>query len=112
MVVRRYDHRRRPRLRKILVNVGVIDDLVAINAALIKDRLEGYTSESDSLEIYQALFELKGTQVDQVLRRLETITGKERSQLVEWLFGDMIGSTLNTLVSISSAEATSRSNTR
>lgn len=76
-------------LRKILVKVGVVEDLVRVNAALIKDRLEGYTSESDSLEIYQALAEFIGPQVDQVLIKLEGLTGYERAKMGEWLFGDM-----------------------
>jgi hypothetical protein len=76
-------------LRRVLIAVGVVEDLARIVAQLVKNRLSGYTSESDSLEIYTALAEFGGTKLDAVLNQLQTLTGKGEHDMSDWLFGDM-----------------------
>jgi hypothetical protein len=76
-------------LRQTLIKIGVLDDIARIVAHQVQDLLKGYTSESDSQEIYQALAEFAGPKLDTVLAELEKATGKGQGDMAEWLFGDM-----------------------
>ncbi len=77
------------KLRQELIRAGVVEDLARIIAAFTLDRLKGFTSEADSAEIYTALAGFRGVQIEEVLTQLETMAGKNRPEMIEWLFGDM-----------------------
>lgn len=80
------EHRRD--LRQILVQ-SRSPDIERIIVVEIKDRLEGYTSEADSAEIYSLLAGSQGTGIDALLVGLETAMKETRDVMRTQLFGDL-----------------------
>ena len=76
-------------LRQLLFQLRVVDDLRRIVVTEIIDRLEGYTSDSDSTEIVGLLGSFRGADLDGLLRALEQRTGNDPAAMAAWLFGDI-----------------------
>lgn len=75
-------------LRTTLIRSRV-PDMRRLVVLEIKDRLEGYTSDADSAEIYQDLAMFSGMDLDAVLDELENQTEKFPDEMTDWLFGDL-----------------------
>ena len=78
----------RRELRQILAQ-SHSPDFERIVVAEIRDRLAGYTSESDSAEIYALFLTFSGSGIDTLLTRLETEMKLNREALRSQLFGDL-----------------------
>lgn len=78
----------RRELRKLLVLSGS-SNAQKIVAGVIKDCLDGYTSESDSSQIYELLQASAGQSMDALLVELETLMQQAREIMGSQLFGDL-----------------------
>jgi len=78
----------RGNLRSILIR-SQVPDMRRLVVLEIIDRLEGYTSDSDSSEIYQNLAMFTGPDLDGLLDQLENQTEKFPDEMSEWLFDDL-----------------------
>ncbi|MCG8460637.1 MAG: hypothetical protein MI919_30515, partial [Holophagales bacterium] len=76
-------------LRAILVESEVVGHLSPKVAGEILDFLGGYTSESDSAEIWKRIQMFQGSELDGLLKDLEAASGKGPEDLEEWLFDDL-----------------------
>jgi len=72
-------------LRRFLIKNGVVEDLARITANQVKE----YVDDEDSPEIYTALAEFGGPQLEVVIKQLQTVAGKGTAEMPEWLFDDM-----------------------
>jgi hypothetical protein len=74
-------------LRKLLIEVGVIDDVGRIVAALVKKQLEKWFTSGE--EVINAVMQFGGTSLDTVLGMIQTATGRAPEALALKLFGDL-----------------------
>ena len=95
MALRRYDRRRSPPLRSLLMANHVLEDLGPILIKEIVTVLSGILS--DGAPVFEILGALGGADIDNLLLRLETQTKKSQSDSAVYLFDNIDRVTANKL---------------